>query len=237
MQIGNLAFLENFYTDVTLLIPPEALAIAPLAEPAAAETTVAAIAPAPAPVPPAPPRQPVAAARLPEAALQASPAPAAPPAAPPAALGPPATAPANLPVAAVPPAQLTPFATLGNNPQGVVLLVRLPPDQFAKLPRNVFLNKMLQALGLVMADVVLVNVESHLPVALSSLRRELAATQIVAFGRNLLDVTIRNTQIYVPVQFPQLGFAYLATAEIEMVEYDISLKKRLWPGLQSMFLS
>ena len=116
------------------------------------------------------------------------------------------------------------------------MLVRLPPDQFIKLPRNVFLNKMLQALGLVMADVVLVNVESHLPVALTSLRRELAATQIVAFGRNLLDVTVRNTQIYEPVQFPQLGFAYLAAAEIEMVEYDVSLKKRLWPGLQAMFL-
>ncbi len=137
---------------------------------------------------------------------------------------------------AVPPAQLTPFTTLGSRADGVVLLVRLPPDQFHKLHRNVFLNKMLQALGLVMADVVLVNVESHLPVALSSLRRELAATQVVAFGRNLLDVAVRNTQIYEPVQFAGQGLSYLAAAEIEMVEYDVSLKKRLWPGLQRMFL-
>ncbi|AWM32027.1 hypothetical protein DDQ68_03980 [Hymenobacter nivis] len=136
----------------------------------------------------------------------------------------------------VPPAQLTPFTTLGSRADGVVLLVRLPPDQFHKLHRNVFLNKMLQALGLVMADVVLVNVESHLPVALSSLRRELAATQVVAFGRNLLDIAVRNTQIYEPVQFAAQGLSYLAAAEIEMVEYDVSLKKRLWPGLQRMFL-
>ena len=130
----------------------------------------------------------------------------------------------------------TQFTTLGNNAQGVVLLFRLPQEQFRKLHRNVFLNKMLQALGLVMDDVMLVNVESELPVALASLRQQLDATHIVAFGKNLLDVTIRNTQIYEPVLFPTLNLSYLASATIELVEYDVSLKKRLWPGLQAMFL-
>ena len=129
----------------------------------------------------------------------------------------------------------TRFTTLGSNAQGVVLLFRLPHEQFLKLHRNVFLNKMLQALGLVMADVVLVNVESELPVALVNLRRELAATHIIAFGKNLLDTTIRNTQIYEPVLFPSLGLSYLASATVDLVEYDVSLKKRLWPGLQRMF--
>ena len=137
---------------------------------------------------------------------------------------------------AVPPVMRTQFTTLGSNAQGVVFLFRLPSEQFGKLHRNVFLNKMLQALGLVMADVVLVNVESELPVALANLRRELAATHIVAFGKNLLDTTIRNTQIYEPVQFPSLGLSYLASATVDLVEYDVSLKKRLWPGLQRMFL-
>jgi hypothetical protein len=146
---------------------------------------------------------------------------------------PPAAGPA---APAVPPVMLTPFTTLGSNAQGVVLLFRLPAEQFMKLHRNVFLNKMLQALGYVMADVVLVNVESDLPVALTSLRRELAATHIIAFGKNLLDATIRNTQIYEPVQFPGLGLSYLASATVDLVEYDVSLKKRLWPGLQRMFL-
>jgi hypothetical protein len=100
----------------------------------------------------------------------------------------------------------------------------------------VFLNKMLQALGMVMADVVLVNVEAELPVALANLRKELAATHIVAFGKNLLDTTIRNTQIYEPVLFPSLGLSYLSSATVDLVEYDVSLKKRLWPGLQAMFL-
>jgi hypothetical protein len=145
------------------------------------------------------------------------------------------------PTPAVPPAVapylLTTFATLGNNPQGVVLLVRLPAEQFVKLPRNVFLNKLLQAIKLVMADVVLVNVEGPYPVALENLRKEIAATHILAFGKNLLDVTVRNTQIYEPVQFPAVGLSYLAGAEVEMIEYDVSLKKRLWGGLQRMFLA
>ena len=132
---------------------------------------------------------------------------------------------------------LTTFSTLGSNAQGVVVLFRLPPEQFKKLPRNVFLNKMLQALDLVMADVVLVNVESHLPVALANLRKEIAAAQVLAFGRNLLDVAVRNTQIYEPVQFASLGLSYLAAAEVELIEYDNSLKKRLWQGLQRMFLA
>jgi hypothetical protein len=136
----------------------------------------------------------------------------------------------------VAPYLLTTFATLGSNAQGVVLLVRLSPEQFQKLPRNVFLNKLLQAIQLVMADVVLVNVESNYPVALQNLRKEIAATHILAFGRNLLDVAVRTTQIYEPVQFPAVGLSYLAGAEVEMVEYDVSLKKRLWGGLQRMFL-
>jgi hypothetical protein len=163
-------------------------------------------------------------------------APVAPPITPPAAQ--PAAAPTLSADAPVPAALQTIFSTQGSNAQGIVLLVRLPHEQFLKLPRNVFLNKLLQAIGLVMADVVLVNVEHEkLPVALVNLRRELAATHILAFGRYLLDVTVRNTQIYEPVQFPASSLAYLASAEVEMVEYNVSLKKRLWTGLQRMFLS
>jgi len=141
------------------------------------------------------------------------------------------------PAAPVAPYLLTTFTTLGSQAQGVVILVRLPAEQFVKIPRNVFLNKLLQAIGLVMADVVLVNVESPYPVALANLRKEIAATRILAFGKNLLDVAVRTTQIYEPVQFPAVDLAYLAGAEIELIEYEVSLKKRLWSGLQRMFLA
>ena len=255
MSTEKLAFLQNFYTGVTLYVP--------------AETGTAAV--------PAPPAQPVPGTPAATAATEAStagpkqptvraevemPKPSRPSSMPntgfvkPSAglerltskiLSPPVAAPVPEAVAApgavvpagpatVPPVLLTPFAVAGSQLEGVVLLCRLPREEFVKLHRNVFLNKMLQALGLVMEDVLLVNVEAELPVALVNLRQQIAATHIVAFGKNLLDVTIRNTQIYEPVQFPSLGLSYLASATIDLVEYDVSLKKRLWPGLQRMFL-
>ena len=266
MSAEKLAFLQNFYTDVTLYVPaepvPEVAVPAPAPVAAKAAKPVAAKPERPVSLPPtgfsrpsaglerlassinhpvAPPERPSAAPERPSAAPERpSAAPERPSAAPEhsaggllagsEALAGPAAAPA------VPPVMLTQFTTLGSNAQGVVLLFRLPQEQFMKLHRNVFLNKMLQALNLVMADVVLVNVESELPVALVNLRRELAATRIVAFGKNLLDATIRNTQIYEPVLFPSLDLAYLSSATVDLVEYDTSLKKRLWPGLQAMFL-
>lgn len=268
-QSGTLAFLQNFYTGVTLYMPAEAAE--PAAEgaalPAVAAAPVAAIAaPVAATLPPAAPALaipslPALPGKLPSLATGplspavtppavAAPAPAIRPTPPVVAAAPVPTAkpvPVAAPVPAVqgpgpatdPPVApylLTTFSTLGSNAQGVVLLVRLSPEQFQKLPRNVFLNKLLQAIQLVMADVVLVNVESTYPVALQNLRKEIAATHILAFGRNLLDVAVRTTQIYEPVQFPAVGLSYLAGAEVEMIEYDVSLKKRLWGGLQRMFL-
>ena len=244
-QSGTLAFLQNFYTNTTLYMPTAADELRGEIAPATAAPVAAALpAPAPAPVAPPPPiaapvappiapLPPAAAARLPAIASAALPPPAAPTPAPVSAPAP-AAGPPETP--AVAPYLLTTFDTLGSNAAGVVLLVRLPPAQFAKLPRNVFLNKLLQAINLVMADVVLVNVAGPYPVALANLRKEIAATTILAFGKNLLDVAVRTTQIYEPVQFPAVGLAYLAGAEVEMIEYDVSLKKRLWSGLQRMFL-
>lgn len=267
MSAEKLAFLQNFYTDVTLYVPAEpeptaAVTLTPTQRPNAAVPTPAPIAARPAvAAPPAPDRsaafsQPSRSYSKPSAGLerlasgyvpplapaekadlpsltpsQAAPAPSVATPKAPVAPVPPATP----PVPAVPPVMLTPFSTLGDNAQGVILLFRLPPEQFLKLHRNVFLTKMLQALDFVMADVVLVNVESELPVALVNLRQKMAATHIIAFGKNLLDTTIRNTQIYEPVQFPSLGLSYLSSATVDLVEYDVSLKKRLWPGLQRMF--
>lgn len=244
MSTEKLAFLQNFYTDVTLYVPAEADA-GPVAAPvvaaavqAAPAAPVAATKPTPAPAPePRVSNMPNTGFSKPSAGLERlTSSILSPPVAAPAVAGPAGTASAPVAPAGVPPVMLTPFATLGTNAAGVVLLCRMPREQFVKLHRNVFLNKMLQALGLVMEDVMLVNVESELPVALANLRQQLDATHVIAFGKNLLDVTLRNTQIYEPVLFPNLNLSYLASATIDLVEYDVSLKKRLWPGLQAMFL-
>ncbi|MDQ2770271.1 MAG: hypothetical protein M3Y54_07205 [Bacteroidota bacterium] len=257
MSTEKLAFLQNFYTDVTLYVPAELASVAapppPASAVAASEVALApptapvASAPKPAvptalaqaPVPPRPSSMPSTGFVKPSAGLERLTSKMlSPPVAASAPAPEPLASPAAAPVApaGVNPALLTPFTVAGSRREGVVLLCRLPHENFVKLHRNVFLNKMLQALELVMEDVLLVNVESELPVALVNLRQQVAATHIIAFGKNLLDVTIRNTQIYEPVQFPSLGLSYLASATIDLVEYDVSLKKRLWPGLQRMFL-
>lgn len=252
MSSEKLAFLQNFYTDVTLYVPAEPNTASsvpttvPVVPAAASSVPPVATTKPTAPTTPAPePRvssMPNTGFSKPSAGLERlTSSILSPPVAaigPAASAGPTASA-GPVPAAAnptVPPVMLTPFATLGTNAAGVLLLCRLPREQFVKLHRNVFLNKMLQALGFVMEDVMLVNVEAELPVALANLRQHLDATHIIAFGKNLLDVSIRNTQIYEPVLFPSLNLSYLASATIELVEYDVSLKKRLWPGLQAMFL-
>ncbi|TGE28505.1 hypothetical protein [Hymenobacter metallicola] len=173
--------------------------------------------------PPAPPRPPVAPASAP--VVPAAPAPVAPQA--------PADAP---PTRTAPPLSATPYSTLGSNPNGLVILVRMDPVRFQRLPKNVFLNNLLKAIRLVMEDVVLINVESHLPVELNTIRQKLAAKQIIAFGKNLLDVAIRTTQLYEPVILVG-DAAYLPAAEIELLEEDNSRKKLLWQAMQRMFLS
>ncbi|AHJ97894.1 hypothetical protein [Hymenobacter swuensis] len=225
-------------------LPPAPLPVAP--RPPAAPAPAAPPRPAvPAPAPMAPPvAAPVATPPLPApkpiTAEPAAPAPVAQPlgtlplaqlpAAAPAPAGRVQPTPTQSPVAHIP------FATLGSNAQGLVILVRVSPEQFLKLPRNVFLNNLLKALRLVMEDVVLVNVEHEkFPVALCSLRQHLAARQFLAFGKNLLDVAVYTTQPYEPVLLYG-DTAFLGASEIEMLEYDAGRKKQLWQAVQRMFL-
>lgn len=259
MQQASLAFFQNFYTNVSLYVvaeadeiapqakPPEATLVAPVptaAAPVAVAAPVSASKPplpivppvAPAPVP-ARPVTPVAPAKLPSlAGLQLPPTPAAPALTPPPSAPVPPTPPAQeRPQRTAPPLTETPYSTLGSNPNGLVILVRMDPERFRRLPKNVFLNNLLKAIRLIVEDVVLINVESHLPVALSTLRQRLAAKQIIGFGKNLLDVAVYKTQLYEPVLLVN-DVAYLPAAEIELLEEDTSRKKLLWQAMQRMFL-
>ncbi|WP_229755176.1 hypothetical protein [Hymenobacter cavernae] len=259
-QQAALAFFSTFYTNTSLYVvaEPDAELLAPAAPveavvpPPAPIPVVAApeprpvvptAAPAPKPVTSPPPIAPPAPGKLPSLAglnLQPSPAPAPKPVPEPT----PAPAPPPIPAPSAPrqptatssPVANTPFSTLGSNPNGLVILVRLDPVRFQRLPRNVFLNNVLKAIRLIVEDVVLVNVESHLPVALSTLRQTLAAKQIIGFGKNLLDVAVYKTQLYEPVLLVN-DVAYLPAAEIELIEEDNSRKKLLWQAMQRMFLS
>jgi len=150
------------------------------------------------------------------------------------------TPPASVPTVAAPqrtapPLTETPYSTLGRNARGIVILVRMDAVRFQRLPRNVFLNNVLKAIGQIVEDTVLINVESHLPVALSTLRQQLAATQIIGFGKNLLDVAVHKTQLYEPVILVG-DAAYLPAAELDVIEEDQGRKKMLWNAMKRMFL-
>ena len=235
-------------------LPPAAPAVAPVVATSSLTPPLVAAIPPPVAVPPSVPA-PMAAAPVvtpvapviqsPAAPVSTAAAPEAPaervavtltlgqlpaaPAAPPSQPGRVQPTPTQSPVAGVP------FSTLGSNAGGLVILVRLSPDQFRKLPRNVFLNNLLKALRLIVEDVVLVNVEhASYPVALCSLRQHLAARQFLAFGKNLLDVAVYTTQPYEPVLLYG-DTAFLGAGEIEMLEYDAGRKKKLWQAVQRMF--
>ncbi|WP_303311591.1 hypothetical protein [Hymenobacter sp. BT730] len=250
MQEANLAFFQEFYANVTLYTVAEEASVAvpepalEAVEPVVAPAPKAEVVAAPVPVTPAPAPAPAAPAaslnRLPSLSqLKTPPAPAVPVSTPPPTpavpVSPVSAAPAP-PVRTAPPLTETPFTTLGSNPNGLLILVRMDPVLFQRLPRNFFLNNLLKAIRLVMEDVVLINVESHLPVALSTLRQKLAGKQIIAFGKNLLDVAVHKTQLYEPVLLVG-DAAYLPAAEIELIEEDNSRKKLLWQAMQRMFLS
>jgi hypothetical protein len=247
---ASLAFFQSFYTGVSLYVvpepaaPAEPVAAAPVS-PVASIPLPAALAPPadPAPMAPVAPEPPVVISVAPVAAAPAlAPVDAGPlfnvaalaelpaaPAAPPSQPGRVQPSPTQSPVAHIP------FATMGSNPNGLLILVRLPAEDFKKLPRNVFLNNILKAIRLVMEDVVLVNVEhDKFPVALCSLRQHLAAKQFLAFGKNLLDVAVYTTQPYEPVLLYG-DTAFLGASEIKMLEYDAGRKKQLWQSMQRMF--
>ena len=201
-------------------VPPVSQPVAPISPP----RTVVPVPPATLPV--VPPRTvvPVAPAVAP-----------APPVAPPrTTVTPPPVSPAP-PQRTAPPLTETPYSTLGGNARGIVILVRLDAVRFQRLPRNVFLNNVLKAIGQIVEDTVLINVESHLPVALSTLRQQLAARQIIGFGKNLLDVAVHKTQLYEPVILAG-DAAYLPAAELDVIEEDHGRKKLLWNAMKRMFL-
>ncbi|MDF7811686.1 hypothetical protein [Hymenobacter sp. YC55] len=214
-------------------VPPTKTAIPPIGPTPGKLPSLASLALTPPPTAPVPPPAPAAPAAPDPGPLFSVPTLAELPAAP--------TAPASQPGRIQPtptqsPVAHIPFATLGSNPNGLLILVRVSPDEFRKLPRNVFLNNILKAIRLVMEDVVLVNVEHEkFPVALCSLRKSLAAKQFLAFGKNLLDVAVYTTQPYEPVLLYG-DTAFLGASEIKMLEYDAGRKKQLWHAMQRMFL-
>ncbi|GEO06794.1 hypothetical protein AAE02nite_44580 [Adhaeribacter aerolatus] len=128
------------------------------------------------------------------------------------------------------------FYVSGENKKGLVLLFSLPAAEFATLPQNVFLTKVLAAIQHMPADVAYVNLEPGYKINIFDLSKETKLEQVVAFGKDLVDLAIGfQIHLYKPAAVGQVPL--LLADPLEYIENDVNRKKNLWSGLQAIFLN
>ncbi|MGV3586805.1 MAG: hypothetical protein ACO1OF_07380 [Adhaeribacter sp.] len=128
------------------------------------------------------------------------------------------------------------FYLTGENKKGLVLVFSLPEKEFATLPQNTFLTKILAAIQHTPADVAYVNLEPKYKVNIFDLSKETKVQQVVSFGKDLVDLaTGFQIHLYKPAAIGQVPL--LLTDPLEYIENDVNRKKYLWSGLQAIFLN
>ncbi|KAA5547892.1 hypothetical protein [Adhaeribacter rhizoryzae] len=128
------------------------------------------------------------------------------------------------------------FYITGENKKGLVLLFSLPEKEFAVLPQNNFLTKILAAIQHTPADVAYVNLEPKYKVNIFDLSKETKVQQVVSFGKDLVDLaTGFQIHLYKPAAIGQVPL--LLADPLEYIENDVNRKKYLWSGLQAIFLN
>ena len=127
------------------------------------------------------------------------------------------------------------FTILGDNKKGLVLLFSLSEKDFAALPQNVFLTKILAAIQHMSTDVAFVNLEPGFKLNIFDLSKETKLQQVVAFGQDLVDLAPGfNIQLYKPAAIGQVPL--LLAEPLYQIENDVNRKKYLWSGLQAIFI-
>lgn len=127
------------------------------------------------------------------------------------------------------------FPVLGENKKGLILLVSLPEETFKTLPKNDFLIKIIGAIKYTPADVGFVNARQIGPVNIHDLSKEVNLTNLIVFGKNILDMTADSkVGFYKPASIGRTPL--LVVEELAFIEQDVNKKKQLWAALQPMFL-
>lgn len=126
------------------------------------------------------------------------------------------------------------FTFIGGNQKGLALLFSLPETDFAALPKNEFLTKILAAIQHTPADVAYVNIPPNTVLNLFDLTKETEVKRVVVFGENLLDLASGfKINLYKPAG---IGPTPLLLADpLPKIEKDVNRKKLLWTGLQEIF--
>ncbi|MDX5435897.1 MAG: hypothetical protein LPK03_01810 [Pontibacter sp.] len=126
------------------------------------------------------------------------------------------------------------YKTLGENQKGVVILVTLPEEEFAKLPQLEFLNKILGAIGLKPTDVAYLNNVSGAIARFEDMQQELEVNYIISFASRLdTDLPHEKFTLYNPVLVGNVPVLF--SQALAMLEHDVDHKKQLWGALQKVF--
>jgi len=127
------------------------------------------------------------------------------------------------------------FALNGQNKKGLALIFSLPEVDFASLPQNEFLTKILAAIQHTPLDVAYVNLPPNFALNLFDLSKVTQVNHVVAFGNGLVDLAPGfKINMYKPAG---VGNVPLLLAEpLELIQNDVNRKKYLWSGLQAIFV-
>lgn len=136
------------------------------------------------------------------------------------------------PIAAAP--EPAAIRSLGGNAKGVLVLVQKESEAFLPAKELTFLNSILSACGLSLADIALVNITGTEGKNYSALTEHFRSRKVLLF-----DVT--PVQLGMPINFPPFQVQafkdcqYLQAPSLHLIESDVAIKKSLWGALKNLF--
>jgi len=123
---------------------------------------------------------------------------------------------------------------LGGNEKKIIFLSSDDQNKFISDSAITFLNALLAACSLTLADIALVNFYQHKKITHSKLTTTLNAKKILIFGVTAEELGLPFTIPFFQVQKFQQE-VYLICPSLEEIQTDKELKKQLWNCLQKIF--
>jgi DNA polymerase III psi subunit len=123
---------------------------------------------------------------------------------------------------------------LGNNEKKVLIVVNNPEAAFLTENELAFLTKILEACGLNMADVAIINWNNLISKDYKSILETLKSKTVLLFA-------VDAETFGLPFRFPHFQIQhfdqciYLQAPALSTIEEDVTAKKQLWTSLKSLF--